>query len=221
MGIFSRKKDDQPGAPSQPEDLEGDGPVTLEGRIEPGGQGSPDTNQGKAEPMDVTGQHSTPLAVPSLDEMNVGGRDPQSPRHPAAEGSGMSATGAYAHEPAGQEPQGLGGPGTTPDQTRPEADLTSSTGRAPGPEKPLQRSTGESHRVPGLNGVPPPDESVTTDVQAGAARMGPQALDSTPGQMPSEGDGHDVPTSAGTALPGTSEEHRIVAGVKLPEGEEQ
>ncbi len=46
MGIFSRKGDDT-GAPGQPEDLQGDGPVTLEDRTAPGGQGSPDTNQGK------------------------------------------------------------------------------------------------------------------------------------------------------------------------------
>ena len=216
MGIFSRKKD-KVGAPSQPEDVQGDGPVTLEDRTQPGGQGSPDTNQAKAEPMDATGTHSAPLAPPSLDQMNVGGADPQAPHHPDALRSGMSPTGAYAHEPAGQQPTDLSGSGTTPDQTRPHEDVTASTGRAPGPEKPVQETTGEAHRAAGLNGTTPEGESIDTDVEAGAARMGPQALDSTAGEMPGQGEDQSVPSSGTAPTPGTSEEHRIVSGVKLPE----
>ena len=51
MGIFSRRKGqstDDAGQVSQPQ---GDGPVTLADRTAPGGEGSPDTNQGKTEPM--------------------------------------------------------------------------------------------------------------------------------------------------------------------------
>jgi hypothetical protein len=215
MGIFSRKK--QPGAPSEPEDLEGDGPVGLEDRTEPGGQGSPGTNQGKTEPLSPTGTHPDPLAPPHLDEMKVGGDDPQAPRHPAASGSALSPTGGYAHADPGQEPTGLSGSGTTPDATRPAADLTASTGRAPGPEQPLQETSGTAHRAPGLTGEPAPEESVTTDVTAGAARMGPQPLDSTAGPSPGQGDDQSVPSSGTSPAPGTSEEHRIVAGIKLPE----
>lgn len=200
-----------------PQDDSGDGPVTLEDRIEPGGEGSPGSNQAKAEPMDVTGTHSEPLAPPSLDQMNVGGNDPQAPRHPAAAGSSTSATGAYADAPAGEQPTGLSGPGATPEQTRGQLDQTASTGRAPGPEKPVQTSTGTSHRAPGLHGTPGEGESVTTDVQAGAARMGPRALDSQQPQAPGQGDDQSVPSSGTSPAAGTSEEHRIVSGVKLPE----
>lgn len=77
----------QPGAASQPEDTTGDGSVTLSDRTEPGGQGSPDTNQAKAEPV-PTNEHETdpgaPREAPSLGSMNVGVNDPQAPSHPAA-----------------------------------------------------------------------------------------------------------------------------------------
>lgn len=215
MGIF--KRDDEAAASNTPEDESGDGPVTLEDRIEPGGEGSPGSNQAKAEPMDNTGTHSQPLAPPDLDEMNIGGADPQAPRHPDAAGSGPSATGAYAHASAGEQPTNLSGDGVAPDQTRPHEDVTSSTGRAPGPEQPLQESTGTAHRAPGLQGTTPEGESVTTDVEAGAARMGPQALDSEAPQDPGQGDDQSVPSSGTSPTPGTSEEHRIVSGIKLPE----
>lgn len=221
MGIFKRKSKDAPGAASQPEDLQGDGPVTLEDRTEPGGQGSPDTNQAKAEPMSPTGTHSQPLAVPDLDDMNVGGADPQAPRHPDALRSGTSATGGYAHAPAGTLPTDLSGPGATPDATRPTVDPTTSTGRAPGPEVPLGSSTGSSHRAPGMQGETPDGESVETDVQAGAARMGPQALGSTAGESPGQGDDQSVPSSGTSPSPGTSEEHRIVSGIRMPEGDDE
>lgn len=64
----------EPGDVSSPLDTTGDGPVTLPDRTEPGGQGSPDTNQGKAEPL--------PMAEPS--SMTVGSGDAQRPSHPAA-----------------------------------------------------------------------------------------------------------------------------------------
>jgi hypothetical protein len=215
MGIF--KRDEEATAANTPEDTSGDGPVTVEDRTDPGGEGSPGSNQAKAEPMSPTGTHSQPLAVPDLDDMNIGGADPQAPRHPDALRSGPSATGAYAHEVPGQEPTRLSADGTTPDATRPVVDTTTSTGRAPGPEKPVQLSSGTAHRAPGLDGQTPDGESVTTDTSAGAARMGPQALDSTAGQSPGQGDDASVPTSGTAATEGTSQEHRVVAGIKLPE----
>ncbi len=75
------------GDASQPQDTRGEGPVTLEGRTEPGGQGSPDTNQGKAEPEATVEHEADPRAereAPDLSSMNVGAADPQAPSHPAA-----------------------------------------------------------------------------------------------------------------------------------------
>ena len=221
MGIFQRDKGhdaDQPGAASQPEDLAGDGPVTIEDRTEPGGQGSPDTNQGKTEPMSPTTEHPEPLGAPDLDSMNVGAADPQSPRHPGALGS-SAADGSYASEPAGTAPTGLSGPGSPVEAQRPTVDDAASTGRAPGPEVPVQETDGTSHRAPGLQGATPAGESVESDVQAGAARTGPRPLDSTSGRSPGQGDDQGVPSSGSSPSPGTSEEHRIVSGVRLPEGD--
>jgi hypothetical protein len=206
-------------ASNTPHDETGDGPVTLQDRIEPGGEGSPGSNQAKAEPVMDEGRSGDPLAPPDLDSMNVGGADPQAPRHPDALRSGTSATGAYAHADPGQEPTGLSGSGTTPDRTRPAPDLTASTGRAPGPEQPLQTTSGTAHRAPGLDGTTPDGESVDSDTEAGAARMGPQAVDSTAGSSPGQGDDATVPSSGTSAASGTSEEHRIVAGVRLPEAD--
>ena len=215
MGIF--KRDEEAAASNTPEDTTGEGPVTLEDRIEPGGQGSPGSNQAKAEPLSPTGQNPEPLAVPDLDSMNVGGADPQAPRHPDALRSETSPTGGYAHEAPGEQPTRLSADGTTPDATRPVVDTTTSTGRAPGPEQPVQLSSGTAHRAPGIDGQTPEGESVTTDTSAGAARMGPQALDSTAGRSPGQGDDASVPTSGTAAAEGTSQEHRVVAGIKLPE----
>lgn len=200
-----------------PADETGDGPVTLSDRVEPGGEGSPGSNQGRTEPMSPSGTHAEPMAPPDLEGMNVGADDPQAPRHPAAAGSATSATGGYADEPAGAAPTNLSGPGATPDQVRPVVDTTTSTGRAPGPEQPVQGSSGTSHRAPGLQGVPGTGESVETDVSAGAARMGPQALDSRSAGSPGQGDDQGVPSSGSEPAAGTSEEHRVVAGVRLPE----
>lgn len=189
MGTFTSDDADQPGAASQPEDLAGDGPVTIEDRTEPGGQGSPDTNQAKTEPMSPTTEHPEPMAAPDLDSMNVGGSDPQAPRHPGALGSELSATGSYASALAGTPPE--------------------------------QETSGTSHRTPGLQGTTPQGESVETDVEAGAARTGPQPLDSTPGRSLGQGDDQGVSSSGTSPSPGTSEEHRIVRGVRLPEGDGQ
>jgi hypothetical protein len=206
--------DDQTAA-NRPEDTTGQGPVTLEDRT---GSGSPGSNQGKTEPVSPTGTHPEPLAAPDLESMNVGSADPQAPRHPDALRSELSGSGAYAHEPAGEQPTGLGGPGSTPDENRPVVDTTTSTGRAPGPETPVQTTTGTAHRAPGLDGATPDGESVTTDTSAGAARMGPRALDSTTSDAdgPGQGDDQSVPTSAVAPAEGSSQEHQAVAGIKLP-----
>lgn len=209
--------DQQPTASNTPEDESGDGPVTIEDRTERGGEGSPGSNQARTEPMSPTGTHSEPLAPPDLGDMNLGGADPQAPSHPAAAGT---STGSYADAPAGAAPTGLGGPGQALDETRPEVDLASSTGRAPGPEVPVSGSSGTSHRAPGLDGTTPAGESVTTDTAAGAARMGPDAVDSVRDPSPGQGDDQSVPSSATSPTPGTSEEHRVVQGVKLPEADE-
>ena len=201
-----------------PKDETGDGPVTLEDRTERGGEGSPGSNQAKTEPMSPTGTHSEPMAPPDLDGMNVGAGNPQLPSHPAL--TDATTAGSYTAESPGVEPTGLSGQGTPPPETRPEVDTTTSTGRAPGPEKPVQDTTGTAHRVGGLNGTTPDGESVESDVQAGAARMGPTAFDSTAGESPGQGDDQGVPSSGTTPTPGTSEEHRIVAGIKLPDADE-
>ena len=197
-----------------PADETGDGPVTIEDRVQPGGEGSPGSNQSKTEPMAPSGSHSEPMAPPDLDGMNVGAGDPQAPSHPAV---AEAAPAAYTDEAPGSAPTGLTGPGQTPDATRPVVDTTTSTGRAPGPEQPVQVSSGTSHRAPGLLGTPGEGESVETDVSAGAARMGPAAEDSTAGESPGQGDDAGVPVPGSSPSAGTSEEHRVVAGIRLPE----
>ena len=220
MRLFGKRDKQASGAASQPEDVSGDGPVTLSDRTEPGGQGSPDTNQGRTEPLAPTTEHPEPLGAPDLSSMNVGAADPQIPSHPAALGDRTGPTGGYAHEAAGVQPTRMSGPGTSPDATRPDVDTTTSTGRAPGPEQPLQTTTGTSHRAPGLKGDTPDGEAVGTDVEAGAARMGPGAIDSRDGLSPGQGDDQSVPSSGTATAPGTSQEQRIVSGIRLPEADE-
>jgi hypothetical protein len=194
--------------------------VTLSDRTEPGGQGSPDTNQGKTEPLRPTTEHPEPMGAPDLSSMNIGAADPQVPRHPAALGSSTSGTGSYADEPAGVEPTRMSGHGTSPEAARPSVDTTTSTGRAPGPEQPVQATTGTAQRAPGSLGETPDGEAVGTDVQAGASRMGPRAVDSRDGLSPGQGDDQSVPSSGTASAPGTSQEQSIVSGIRLPEADE-
>ena len=181
MGIISP---DQPGAASQPE---GDGPVTLSDRTEPGGQGSPDTNQGRAEPMSPTPDHPEPAVdLPDLSSMNVGSADPQSPSHAAA-GGALKAL---------------------------HPDL-------PTPSVPAV-GEGEARRAPGSLGTVPTGESVETDVQAGADRMaphGPASRQSGARQPLADGVGDPAssPAAGDAALEGSSEEHEIVTGVRMPD----
>jgi len=205
MGISKRDKQ-QPGAEaSQPE---GDGPVTLEDRVD---GGSPDTNQGKVEPMSPTPDHPEPIATPELSDMNVGAADPQSPSLPSA----------AARPPAVQvvPPTGLSGPGAELEAERPQVDTATSTGRSGGPAAPVQHSSGQSHRVTGLQGATPVGEAVESDVQAGAASMVPG--EPTAGQaVEGQGDAASAPAAGDGAAPGTSQTQEPVQGVRLPEASE-
>ena len=213
MGIFSRKKADDVGEVSQPE---GDGPVTLSDRTEPGGEGSPDTNQGKTEPISPT-DHPDPPVAPSLEDMSVGAAAPQLPSHPAA--ADTAPPGSYAGGDAGDAPRGLGGPGAEPTQTRPDIDVETTTGRDRGPSKPVQHTSGEAHRAGGLNGVTPEGESIETDVVGGATRMGAAPPDGVPGLADGHGDTGGAPAPGDAASLGTSEDQPKVQGVRLTEGD--
>jgi len=204
MGIFKRGKD-QPGTEaSQPE---GEGPVTLEDRV---GGGSPDTNQGKVEPMSPTPDHPEPTATPELSDMNVGAADPQSPSLPSA----------ADRPPAAQvvPPTGLSGPGAELEAGRPQVDPATSTGSSGGPPAPVQYGSGQSHRVTGLQGATPDGEAVESDVQAGAASMRPGA--SAEQAMEGKGDAASAPATGDGAAPGTSETQAPVQGVRLPDASE-
>lgn len=200
------------GQASQPE---GDGPVTLEDRTKPGGAGSPDTNQGKTEPLSPQPDHPDPLAVPELSDMNVGAGDPQAPSRPGADAT--APAGSYGGGRLGEEPTDLSGPGADADAQRREVDSTTSTGRAPGPEVPEQESTGTAHRATGIQGDTPAGESVAVDTEAGATRMGAAPPDSVPGLSSGQGDANVVPTSGSAPAPGTSENQPKVEGIRLPE----
>ncbi len=212
MGIFSRKQqqpaDDGVGTVSEPQ---GDGPVTLADRTAPGGEGSPDTNQGKTEPLSPTPDHPEPLAAPDLESMNVGAADPQSPSHPAA--GRLSPPGSYGGGDPGSADRGLGGPGAAPDETRPVIDTSTSTGR----EHPVQVGSGEAHRAGGLNGRTPDGEAIGTDTEGGATRMGANPPDAVPGLSSGHGDPGPSPAAGDGALQGTSETQPIVEGIRLPD----
>lgn len=213
-GADAMPRDDEPGGESTPLDTSGDGPVGLEDRVRTDDKSAPATNQGKAEPMPVTPTHpdpDAPLDPPPLESMNVGSADPQAPRHPAAAGSGLAVDGDV--DPG---PQSLGGKGVAPSVERPTPDLQSSTGRGAGPGNPRQDTGGQSHRVPGLLGRTGPDEAVETDVDTGAAQMGPAGPSSDPTDG-TPGHSHGVPVPSSDALLNSSEEHAIVRGARTPE----
>lgn len=220
MGIFSRKRkgssDAGVGEVSQPQ---GDGPVTLADRTAPGGQGSPNTNQGKTEPLSPTPDHPEPLAAPGLDEMGAGAAPAQLPNHPAA--TPLSPPGSYGGGDAGDEPMSLGGPGVEPSADRPRVDVETSTGRAHGPTGPVQHSSGEAHRAGGLNGVAPVGESIETDVEGGATRMGAAPPDAVPGLSSGHGEtgASPAPGPGDAAALGTSETQPKVEGIRLPEAD--
>ena len=217
--VFSRRKHsdddapraDQGGDVSSQLDTRGEGPVSLEDRTEPGGQGSPDTNQGKAEPGIPPRGSGTAAEAPALEEMSVGSADPQSPEHPAARGTASSAVPSPDASPF-DAPTDLSGPGSDPDRQRPEVDTETSTGRDKGPELPDQATTGTAQRVPGELGSTPDGETIETDVEASAASMVRET-----GRPSGSGDTHGVAVPSQTPTMGTSEEHGVVQGARIPD----
>lgn len=215
--VFSRhkKSDDdvaeQGGDVSSPLDTRGEGPVTLDERTEPGGQGSPDTNQGKAEPGIPPRGSGTAPEAPPLEEMSVGSADPQSPEHPAARGTASSGAPAPDASPF-DAPTDLSGPGSDPDRQRPEVDTETSTGRDKGPETPHQATSGTAQRAPGHDGSTPDGETIETDVEASAA-----AMVRATGRPSGSGDTHGVAVPSQTPSMGTSEEHGVVQGARIPD----
>lgn len=179
--------DPTPGADvSSPEDTRGEGTVGLPDRTAPGGQGSPDTNQSKTEPMPPTPGHADPA-----------GTGPHTEPPGAPDLGSMSAGEANASV---ARPVGAG--------------LGTSTPTAPAAAGPAP-AAGEMHRAPGLMGTPGADESVGTDVEAGAARM---AVAGSTTAIPFSGDSQGVPVPHGEAAAGTSEEEPAVQGVRTPDG---
>lgn len=207
-------RDMQPGGESTPLDTEGDGPVGLEDRTRTDEKGSPATNQGKAEPtIPPTPGHadpSAPLDPPALDDMTVGADDPQRP----SLGAGLGGT-APASTGSSSAPRGLTGPGAAPADERPIPDTASATGTDRGPEVPVSTTPGRSHRVPGLVGQTSPAEQIETDVDDSAAAMRAGSARDT-GRDADSGDPHSVPAVGRTPSTGTSEEHGVVQGARIP-----
>lgn len=215
--VFSRRsgsqdapvRDDEPGAVSSQLDGEGRGPVTLDERTGTGGQASPDTNQGKTEPMPATPGQPDPNAEfepPSLGEMNVGGADPQLSSAPLARPRDI---------PVATEPPRFQDPGRAPQDDRPALDPASTTELPEGPERPEQATDGTARRAPGSLGDSP--EQQETDVDTGAANMrvggGPASRESDV----QPGDAQQVPVPHEVPAPGTSETAPAALGARTPE----
>jgi hypothetical protein len=212
-------RDSEPGSVSSQLDVEGRGPVSLDERTKAGGQASPDTKQGKTEPMPATPGEPDPNAEfepPSLDEMNVGGSDAQAPSHPDAR---------LRDAPVASAPPVRVDPGVAPDDERGSYDPDAITKLPEGPERPAQTTGGTARRAPTSQGVSP--EQQETDVQTGAANMrpggGPAAVDAgsdsphAPGTGDQPGDARGVAVPHDEPAPGTSEESPIAQGVRAPE----
>ena len=198
------------------------GDRTAPGNPGTGYSGSPVGNQGKAEPVPPTPGHAdpaAPLTPPTLDEMNVGADDPQRPSHDMA--ASAAPTSSAAPGPGagpGDAPRDLSGTGQAPAETRPETDATTTTGTDRGPEVPLSTSPGTSHKAPGLQGETSPAEQVETDVEDSAA-----AMERDTGRPSGSGDTQGVPSVGQTPSAGTSEQHGVVQGARIPraDGAEQ
>ena len=198
--------DADPGSVSSPADVGDRGTVTLADRTAHGGQGSPDTNQAAAEPMPATAGEpdpNAPVQALALEDMNVGGADPQSPSHPAARLRDVpvaSLSVARVEQGPDEHLPALGAPGG---------------GQGAGPERPAPTSDGTAQRAPGSQGVSA--EQQDTDVGAGAENMqvggGPAVT--PPTEQAGDAQGvlvpHDVPA------PGTSEQSPVVHGARSPQ----
>lgn len=170
----SPTSDDQPGSVSSPEDVGGRGPVTLGDRTAKGGQGSPDTNQAKAEPMPPTpgdADPTAPLEPPSLEDMNVGGADPQSPNHASARERDAPQADPVAQasgEPVAQRAPGSQGVPAEEQETDVQAGAEQmrpggGPGATPAPDQP-----GDAQDVPVPHEVPAPGTSETAPIAHGA-----------------------------------------------------
>lgn len=207
-------RDDEPGGADTPLATEGEGTVGLEARTAPDQKGSPATNQGTAEPMPSTPGHrdpNAPLEPPSLDEMTVGVADPQRPSLPTA--AAAPTTGAEPGPGSGPQsaPRDLSGPGAAPFQERPAGLGRNATGVDLGPDLPSSGTAGQAHRAPGLQGTTSPAEEVETDVDSSAAAM---VRDT--GRDAGAGNVHGVPVPSEEPSPGTSQEHGVVQGARIP-----
>ncbi len=148
-------RDGAPGSVSSPRDVGDRGTVGLEDRTRAGGQGSPDTNQAKAEPMPATPGEpdpAAPLEPPLLADMNVGGADPQSPSHPAARERDVPAAGGSAAVAGGSgtAQRAPGSLGTSPERAETDLDASAAAtqpaggaGSTPAPVQP-----GDAQDVP-------------------------------------------------------------------------
>lgn len=199
-----------PGSVSSPQDVEGQGTVGLQDRTAPGGQASPDTNQGKTEPIPASpGQAdpTAPIAPPELGDMNVGSADPQAPSHPAARDRDDPFTG-------GQLPAGPINDGSSPAAGHGLVDPDSTTGLGDGPGMRASATDGRAQRQPGSLGSSPEEQH--TDVQAGAAAMAPGGSFLTAASPDQAGDSQGVAVPHEDPAPGTSEEQGIVRGARMP-----
>jgi len=194
-GRSAPAREGEPGSASSPLDVGGGGPVTLQDRMTHGGQGSPDTNQGKTEPIPPTPAAPDPAAelpAPSLGDMNVGGADPQSPSHPAARPRDLPEAGRV---------EGQGAPADDPVAPDSSAGLVAAGG-------------GTARRAPGSLGVSP--EQQDTDVQAGAVHMQPGGEPGAAAPPAEPGNAHEVPVPHELPAPGTSQQAPIVQGARTP-----
>lgn len=210
MGIFSRRHrrrtpdQSQPGAgASSPLDLQGDGPVGLGDRTRPDAQGSPDTNQGKTEPIPPTGKQADP--DPDKDATSVGSAPSQLPSPPGLPVAPVPAPAAAASD-------GPRNPGAPPADERPVVDPRTSSG----PHGHVTDTPGPSRRAPLSQGESPEEQE--SDVTAGAARMSASegsALAGPDGSAAgSGGDAQGVPSLGEISSGGTSEQMAPVQGVR-------
>lgn len=193
--------DGSPGTTSSPE---GEGPdLAAPGaaaRMSPKGP-TPDSNQGKTEPVPPGGGQDVPGTVST--------GDPQGHRLPGGSASGASR-GGVADPPAAGSGRGHSHPGApVGDET---AIDTSHTTRATG-EAPRQDTDGEAFRSRGSMGASA--DPFAADTVAGAAAAAPG---SPPGSTPVEesgpGDLGGVSATTSEPMPGTTEESGAVHGAR-------
>jgi hypothetical protein len=169
-------------------------------------QGLSSSNQVKAEPIPPTPGHSPAPAAMDVEDMNVGGADPQAPSHPQA-----GPPGDPAH--SGLDPVGPAPTGAAPSDRRPAPGPGSSSGRGAGPEQPGQSTTGAARRAPGSLGEPADEEQIETDVERSARNASTRG---TPGTEAGPGDPAGVPVVSEQPAPGTSQESAVAQGTRTP-----